>query len=478
MLTFSFTGVDGSMTESEILTSGMVGKEIRLTFDESWKNLTKTLVFRAGDTTRVVLNPGTTAVIPTEVLARPFAKLYVGVYGTDADGAIVIPTIMAEGPMIRYGADPIEDETAKELPVWENLQNQIGDLSDLETDAKDQLVSAINELHHREGALVADTQKLEQDLGAVKSFVGTGSELLTAAKETLVAAVNELDAAVVGLDAAVMELDEKHAALTGAVETLTDSQRHIGDPTLLETTHKETLVGAVNEVRNQVTGLQGNVGLSEEAAQLLVDILSRGTYSSDQTEQVEALADILGVTVSEDLGNLILYWDFRSGSLTDKIAGLEATAADNVTFDQDGAHFGANNCFIMVPAGPDGGSLAGHTAEIKFGTMELNTSATTMRLLSVCAGAQPATSGLQWTAKDCWSRTASVTTEFTDINMFSGKSLIVKCSDDGSQLDFYFEDQLIVSVTPGFEHTHLSIGSTVSAAFPLTVEYIRIYPTV
>ena len=471
MLTFSFTGVEGSMTENEVLTSGMVGKELRLSFDESWKDLTKTLVFRAGDTTRVVLNPGTQTVIPPDVLARPFAKLYVGVYGTDGEGTVVIPTIMAEGPMIRYGADPVEDETARELPVWKDLQNQIGDLSGLETEAKDQLVSAINELHREKDTYAGDTEQIKKNLEAVTAFVGTGSELLTAAKETLVAAVNELDAAVT-------ELDVQQNALTGAVEALTEAQHHMGDPALLETAHKDTLVGAVNEVYNQVAGLQGGQGLSGEVAQLLVDILSRGTYTSDQTAQIEALAGALGITVTEDLGNPVLHWDFRSGSLTDKIAGLEGTASENVTFDQNGAHFDANNCYIMVPAGLNGASLAGHTAEIRFGDMELNTTASTLRLLSVCSGAQPATSGLQWTAKDCWSRSATVTTEFTDINMFAGKSLIVKCSDDGAQLDFYIEDQLIVSVTPGFVHSHLSIGSTVSGAFPMTVEYIRIYPTV
>ena len=39
MLTFHFTGVDGSMTESEILTSGMVGRQLRLILDSSWDNL-------------------------------------------------------------------------------------------------------------------------------------------------------------------------------------------------------------------------------------------------------------------------------------------------------------------------------------------------------------------------------------------------------------------------------------------------------
>ena len=76
------------------------------------------MVFHAGDLNRVVTDAGGVVTVPARVLERPFCHLRVGVYGTDAAGTLVIPTIMAEGPMIQYGADPMEDETAKELPVW------------------------------------------------------------------------------------------------------------------------------------------------------------------------------------------------------------------------------------------------------------------------------------------------------------------------------------------------------------------------
>ena len=108
MLTFEFSDVTGHMSESEELTSGMVGRKIQILLDESWENLTKTYVFRAGDICRTVTGSGSTAVIPQEVLAHPFRRLYVGIYGTDGNGTLVIPTVMAEGPMIRYGADPTE----------------------------------------------------------------------------------------------------------------------------------------------------------------------------------------------------------------------------------------------------------------------------------------------------------------------------------------------------------------------------------
>lgn len=469
MLTFTFSGVDGSMTETETLTSGMVGKQVQLLFDDSWAILTKTAVFRAGDTSRVVMDAASIVTIPEDVLARPFGKLYVGVYGTDADGTVVIPTIMAEGPLIRYGADPIEDETAKELPVWENLQNQIGDLNALDTEAKETLVSAVNELHADHGTLNdrADTleselDSLTEDVQKIQNLIGNPDELETGDKSTLVAAVNELHG----------EQDD----LASDLAALQTAQSAMGDPTQLETTEKDTLVGAVNEVHSQVAELLKNVSLSVDAAQLLVDILSKGLYTSEQTENIDALASELGVTVTEDLSHLSYYWDFRTGSLVDRIAGLEAVTAEDVTLDAAGAHMPSNSSYIMFPAGLDGASLAGHTMEVKFGEMTLDETPATLRLLLICSGMQPATAGLMWNLYDCWSKGSSVTTDFTDINMFSGKTLVVKANDDASQIDYYFEDQLIISLTPNFVHTHLSIGSTASAAFPMTVEYVRIYP--
>ena len=418
MLTFSFTGVDGSMTECETLTSGMVGKQVQLLFDNSWANLSKTVVFRAADINRVVINPESDlVVIPEAVLARPFGKLFVGVCGTDEGGTVVIPTVMAEGPMIRYGADPMEDETASQLPVWENLQNQIGDPAALETEEKENLTAAVNELHRRETGLKAD------------------------------------------------------------VEQLQETASYLGEPMTLETQDKTSLVGAVNELHRELDVLAPGY-LTAETAQLLIDILSRGTYSEPQEEAIAALAALWGATVPETEIPAILFWDFRTGSLTDQIAGIGATAASDVTLDGAGAHLPSNTSYIMFPMSPEGASLSGYTAEIKFGQMTLNDQVSTLRLANTCTGSQPASLGIAWTSGDFWSTKASQVTEFTDLHMFSGKSLYAKGAPDSDRIDWYCEDQLICSTEPAMPHTHISIGSTNNGVHPAVVEYVRIYPTI
>ena len=416
MLTFSFTGVDGTMTECETLTSGMVGKQVQLLFDSSWDNLSKTVVFRVADMNRVVINPASSLVtIPEAVLARPFGKLFVGVCGTDKSGTVVIPTVMAEGPMIRYGADPTEDETAKELPVWENLQNQIGDLSILETEQRENLTDAVNCLHRRETALKTDMEQLQEAVS------------------------------------------------------------YLGEPLSLETQNKTSLVGAVNELHRELEEhAQSCMSLTDTTARLLIDILNHGTYSTPQEEAIAALAAAWGVSVTHQP---ILYWDFRTGSLEDQIHGIPATTAD-VTLDETGATLTNANAYIMFPAGLDGASLSGHTMEVKFGPMSLTTELSIMRLVCSCPGIQPASSGIFWLSSDCWSSSPSVTTEFTDIGMFSNRTLYAKGAPDSNRIDWYCENQLICSSESSMVHSHMSIGASTGAAHPLLVEYVKIYPTV
>ena len=128
MLTFRFNTADGIMIETETLTSGMVGKCVKLEFSSDWDNLQKTAVFVAGPTTKDVLNVTDEVVIPHEVLQNYGDRLYVGIYGVDGDGTIT-PTIYARGPRILRGADPSGDESAEASPpVWAQLQAQIDDL--------------------------------------------------------------------------------------------------------------------------------------------------------------------------------------------------------------------------------------------------------------------------------------------------------------------------------------------------------------
>lgn len=137
------TGTDATVSDLKKITSGMIGATVSIEYDDTWEGLNRQVVF-SGPLGAVNADGST---IPHEVLRLSGHELKVGVYGYTDDGSRAIPTIWASLGMIQPGADPEGDETAAPtLPVWARMQNQIGNLDDLQTKARESLVAAINEL--------------------------------------------------------------------------------------------------------------------------------------------------------------------------------------------------------------------------------------------------------------------------------------------------------------------------------------------
>ena len=141
----------------ELLTAGMSkAVTVQFVFSPAWSGLTKTAVFSNGKTTVDVLAAnwdGDTVPVPHEVLAVPGRHASVGVYGADESG-VVLPTVWVSLGKVQLGADPSGDASADpSLPVWAQLQSQIGDLDDLQTYNKGNLVDAINEARSSGGSV-------------------------------------------------------------------------------------------------------------------------------------------------------------------------------------------------------------------------------------------------------------------------------------------------------------------------------------
>ena len=133
----------------ELLTAGMAkAVTVELVFSDDWSGLTKTAVFSAGRTTVDVLESawdGNKVVVPHEILADAGPIARVGVYGANADG-LILPTVWVTLGKVMPAAEPSGDPGADQtLPIWAQLQSQIGDLDDLQTHNKGNLVDAINE---------------------------------------------------------------------------------------------------------------------------------------------------------------------------------------------------------------------------------------------------------------------------------------------------------------------------------------------
>ena len=140
----------------ELLTAGMAkAVTVEFVFSNDWSGLTKTAVFSAGRTTVDVLESawdGNKVVVPHEILADAGPIARVGVYGANADG-LILPTVWVSLGKVMPAAEPSGDPGADPtLPIWAQLQNQIGDLDDLQTYNKGNLVDAINEARSSGGS--------------------------------------------------------------------------------------------------------------------------------------------------------------------------------------------------------------------------------------------------------------------------------------------------------------------------------------
>lgn len=113
MIQITCKGNSANCTHLEKVTSGMVGAKCQFAFDNVWEQLTRVAVFRAGNEHRSVLLSSDTCIIPWEVLQEPGYELCIGVYGEEADGTLVIPTIYVNCGRIQQGAVPSNDPNAE-----------------------------------------------------------------------------------------------------------------------------------------------------------------------------------------------------------------------------------------------------------------------------------------------------------------------------------------------------------------------------
>lgn len=162
MIKVIYNKVCGRCVQSEPLTSGMVGQPIHFEYSHDFDGLSVTAVFTDGKNTVDVVNPGNECIIPHEVLTTMGAMVKVGIYAVRGD-ELVIPTIYAHIGIVLKGADPSGDVSIDPtLPIWAQTQALIGNLSQIETETKDNLVAAINEVKQ-----TADAKANSADLAPV-----------------------------------------------------------------------------------------------------------------------------------------------------------------------------------------------------------------------------------------------------------------------------------------------------------------------
>ena len=112
MVQIDISGAKAVVRKQDVLTVGMVGETVVFRFDEAWDGLSKTAIFNQADVARDRFLAEDATTIPWEVLHVPGLPVLIGVYGTNGDGSVVIPTIWATTNPVKSGANPSGDESA------------------------------------------------------------------------------------------------------------------------------------------------------------------------------------------------------------------------------------------------------------------------------------------------------------------------------------------------------------------------------
>lgn len=114
------------------LTSGSVGTVVQFYFSSDWDGLNRTAVFEtsAYQKETAELSADNSAVIPESVMAQDGVTLFIGVYGTNGGGSIVVPTVYANCGEIKTGANTEPGGEPVTPSQAQQLQNQIDDLDD------------------------------------------------------------------------------------------------------------------------------------------------------------------------------------------------------------------------------------------------------------------------------------------------------------------------------------------------------------
>ena len=157
------TGAVASASKNGPLVAGMVGVPANFSFDDSWGGLNITVVFSgSGKKIDWPLLDERTLAIPWEVMTKPNTQLQIGAEGRLPDGTLVIPTVWATVGTLKAGAQSTGNLAQPPSPTpYDRIMSAIGDLNQLNTEAKDSLVAAINEAAQSGGGEV-DAEEIQR----------------------------------------------------------------------------------------------------------------------------------------------------------------------------------------------------------------------------------------------------------------------------------------------------------------------------
>ncbi|MBQ0067183.1 MAG: DUF4886 domain-containing protein [Phascolarctobacterium sp.] len=136
-----------NVEKRERLTKGSNGIIVSFSFGQDWQNLSKTVIFKYGANQKDVILTEASVTIPWECLQNVGDEIIIGIYGSNAEGTIAIPTLYAKLGEVVEGADPSGDES------YEATKDVVAQVIALASDAKQLSQEAKSKVDTIDGAV-------------------------------------------------------------------------------------------------------------------------------------------------------------------------------------------------------------------------------------------------------------------------------------------------------------------------------------
>jgi hypothetical protein len=141
-------GAKATVLESNDITRGLTGAKVQLIYDDDlWSGLRKEITFKGVSPVTPIITDETLVELPQQVTLAKNMPVSIGVTGINAKGTIQIPTVWATiGTVKDSGYGDYPPPAAPLKPEWAQVAAMVGTLSNLNTETKENLVAAINEV--------------------------------------------------------------------------------------------------------------------------------------------------------------------------------------------------------------------------------------------------------------------------------------------------------------------------------------------
>lgn len=316
MITVMANARSASYMSDDVITSGSVGIQVTFMLSADFDGLACIAVFEgSGAKIDVALMNSNTCVVPHEVLAQAGGYLRIGVYASNGEGTIVIPTVWARSRLILSGTTPSEVDPYAPTPGWA---------------AQVQEAAAVSLANSEEAIEIAGGA--EAAAADARQSASAAATSATAAKQSASAAGASQTAAEAASGAAASARDAAVAAQSGAESS---AQAAAGSATAAAGSAAAAAASeaAAREVKESIPA--DYTALSEDVSDLKSQTAHIAT--PEETEADLYICDSDGNVVAKFVDGHIVTKNFDSANVdSDIIADAVQNTADLYICDQSG----------------------------------------------------------------------------------------------------------------------------------------------